>query len=191
VQVSNFMEVFVGVIADGAIISIGTAWNRGESKEATHAILDSLGCWGRLVISRFLLGFAILGGLLMFFFPGVYFGVRLMFLEPVIVAENLSPIRSCRRSAELTRERFWPLLAIFALYLSISLVTLEFVVYMTECVTSFDHWWLSTAQFIIADFARAYGILCLTFAYARISGIEKENPEASIPHQKVRTIFDD
>ena len=60
--------------------------------------------FARLVIGEFLVNALVVGGVLVFLVPGIYFGIRLIFYKQEIIAGDASPIVAMRESFRRTAD---------------------------------------------------------------------------------------
>ncbi len=89
---------------------------------ATAAILKSLSCWGRLLLTYVLNALAVALGLMMLILPGVYFGVRFSFADYICVLEGKRPVEAMRQSWDNSADYFWLLLQGLALLMGLLLL---------------------------------------------------------------------
>lgn len=76
----------------------------------SNAVLLSLRCWGRLLVTYVLNALAVALGLMLLILPGVYFGVRLAFSDYICVLEDKRPVAALRQSWDTSSDYFWVLL---------------------------------------------------------------------------------
>ncbi|KEA64908.1 hypothetical protein ADIMK_0610 [Marinobacterium lacunae] len=111
------------------------------------AVLSSLSCWGRLLLTYILNALAVSLGLMLLIIPGVYFGVRFSVADYACVLERRSPIDAMRQSWEMTPEYFWVLLQGLAL-----LMGLLFLANLSVTRLLGDSSLLVTASSVLFDF---------------------------------------
>lgn len=75
--------------------------------------------WGRLILATLLFEVGVLLGLVLAVFPGVLLVVFCSLYGPVIVVERRGVWASFRRSAQLVRGHFWPILALTLIVVAI------------------------------------------------------------------------
>lgn len=187
----RMLGFFFGVVSDGAIVSTVFASMLGKRSTPDETIHLSLSNWGQLLAGRFIAGLVILGGLILLIVPGLYCFVKLSFLDQVIINEKRSPKENLRRSFELTRGKLPHLIAIHIIYVAIGAfgyISASFAV----IALSNDETWITEAFLsLVYDFAEAFGIVCMTIAYADLAGQDALNPELFGPVRNDRSIFEE
>lgn len=81
----------------------------------------------RVLIAGFLTGVGALAGLLCCIAPGVWLYTSWWVAIPALVTEGLGPVESMRRSFQLVRTRFWPVLAVALLAFLLNLALQQVV----------------------------------------------------------------
>lgn len=185
------LGLFVGVISDGAIISIVIASLLGRSTSPHNAIAISLRAWGRLFIGRAVAGFVILGGLLLVFLPGLYCFVKLSILDQIVINEKQAPMRNVKRSFELTRGKVPQLFALNIIYVLLGALAYFSALAAVSAFSITENWVTEAFLSLAYDFMEALGIVCMTYAYADLAGHDMLNAELFGPILSDRSIFDD
>lgn len=193
IRLYRYLENFIGIIADGAIVTLGICVALRRSPRADDSIHIGFVSWPKFVITRLIYWLAICGGFLCLILPGFYMLVRLSLIDQVVINERFSAFKAIRRSHELTRNRFWHLAAINSIYVLI-IVCWYLSIYMVFEMLPLPDEWLWVIDACIATIARlalAYWILCLTVVYTDIVGVSGLNAQLFGPIRKDRSIFDE
>lgn len=177
----RLMEMFIGVISDGAIVSIVLASLLGNRTDPREAISISVSSRGRLAIGRVLAGLIILAGLILFIVPGLYCFAKLSFLDQIIINENRSSLQSIRRSFELTCGKVPKIIAIHVVYVFLGAVGYFSGSLAADIFSTHEHWFAEALLSLIYDFMEAFGIVCLTLAYADLAAQDALNAELFVP----------
>ena len=104
-QLRNLVEMVFGPIYAGGIITALAARMSGERLSFLEAIRAGLHHWGRLFLTRLVVGLVIGLGFLAFIIPGILFAIRYCLVDEVVVLEGEGVRVSRRRSTYLTRGR--------------------------------------------------------------------------------------
>lgn len=90
--------------------------------------------------TQFLVGFTVLGGLILFIIPGVIFGLWFSFSLLFAVVEENNVVESMKKSKELVSGYFWPILGRFTVITLIVLLmnlVLSFIPFIGPLITMF------------------------------------------------------
>lgn len=98
-------------IAAGLVRLVG-AWQTGGDLTIGELLRGSLRQSWALLASWVIVHIGEGVGMLLLAFPGLIVMTLCLVTAPVIGAENLGPIAAIRRSARLTRRRFWPVMGL-------------------------------------------------------------------------------
>jgi len=167
-QFAQFSANFIGIIATGAVISIGATASSGATPSIRSALIEGVKSWPQLFWTRLIAGLAVLLALLFFIIPGIYVWIRLSLVESIAVIEPLSGTRAIRRSWELTRGQFWYVLGVWATMGGVLVAMLSAIFLVTFAillVPDMDYWFLDAATSFMLDLGMAYITLCYYLAY--------------------------
>ena len=87
-QLRNLVEMVFGPIYAGGIITALAARMSGERLSFLEAIRAGLHHWGRLFLTRLVVGLVIGLGFLAFIIPGILFAIRFCLVDEVVVLEG-------------------------------------------------------------------------------------------------------
>jgi hypothetical protein len=185
-SMSYWIEVLVGILPTAGTIAIGDAAMRGERPNIWLGLRAGLEAWPRMILTRIIVSFFTLIGMIAFVIPGVYFAVRSVLAESVTVIEHANGMDSVRRSFELTLGQFWRYLV-----LSAATVVLLFVLGMLVAIPGalfpdIDHWLLSAGLALLVDVLAGVPLMIFVAGYwasahptrARIIGDAASTPPA-------------
>ena len=107
---SQIIDSLLLVFVAAAMARLIAAWYAGSDCTAGEALAAAGKCWWALLISWLLIhvleALALVGLVVGIVVPMTFFAVT----APALVLEGLGPIAAMRRSAALTRRRWWPVL---------------------------------------------------------------------------------
>ena len=119
--IRSFVAGIVGLIFNfvGQAVILYGAFQamRGRAVHLGDAIQRGLSRFWSILGLSILVALGIGIGFLLFIIPGVMLAVRWSVALPACVVENLGPLASMRRSAELTRGHRWKIFGLFVLFL--------------------------------------------------------------------------
>ena len=123
-RLENAGQMWIGIIAVGAILSVASvAADRGKPT-FSEAIGVGLARWGNLWTSYFCYGIVAAFGLILLVIPGIYFMVRAVYADVIAVSEQAHGPTAIRRSFELTKGRFWETFAVCLTIMGVYAATL-------------------------------------------------------------------
>ncbi len=174
-RVNNVADGFFGIIAVGAVLTIcGAAWE-GAPIGFWAAFGAGFTNWGRLWLARFVLGICLIFSLLALILPGIWVLVRLSFVDQVAIGERLTGTGAIKRSWELTRGRFWPLLG----YLLVGILPVVALGILSgipmEIDFRLDSWWFSAITSCVIDFGVLFFLIFMFVVYRHY--LDGENPD--------------
>jgi len=180
IRLSQFLDNFIGIIATAGVTCI--ALNAGSERKTSYgeALGTGFKSWGRMWITRFLFGVAVIVGLLLLIIPGIFLAVRLGLGEAVVIAEGKSGPAALRRSYELTRGRFWPLLGIIGLIILICLPLLLLTSLPAAFIPQLDHWLINAGTMLAVDIIVAFFTIVFLCSY-RILAEPNDSEPPSLP----------
>jgi len=184
------LTTFVGVIGDGAVIAIVLASLLGKSLMPGEAVSISLSAWGRLFVGRFLAGLIILGGFILIVVPGLYCFVKLSLIDQVIMNERRSARENVKRTFELTRGKVPHFIAIHVIYVLLGAIAFFTSVAAVSAFSTTENWITEAFLALAYDFGEAFGVVCMTVAYADLAGRETINVELFGPDRSDRSILE-
>lgn len=76
----------------------------------TSAAPDAL----KYIAAQILLGLIVLGGLILFIVPGIYFAIKYMFTPYLVIDKGMGPIEALKASGDVTKGIKWDLIGFFA-----------------------------------------------------------------------------
>jgi len=106
-RTSYWIAVLVGIVPTAGITAIGDAAMRGQRPGVWFGLHAGLEAWQRMIVTRIIVTFITVIGMVALVIPGTYFGVRSMLAESVTVIEHANSTHSIQRSFELTLGQFW------------------------------------------------------------------------------------
>lgn len=119
----SLVEIFFSPIYAAGIVTALAARMAGERTSYGDAMRAGLHHWGRLFGAQLVARILITLGLLCFIVPGVFLGIRYMFVNEVVVLEGAGVVDSRWRSTMLTRGREWALFQAGAFSIGIVILT--------------------------------------------------------------------
>ena len=139
-----------GLLATGAIFYMLGQQILKRPCGISSALRAALSCWGRLCVAAFISGIGMLLGFIMLVIPGIIAAVRAALVNPSVVDGGKSGFGAWEESWELTRGRFWVVLA-YTLIVALMCGTPVMIVgIITKLIPLLDHW---TIQGIANSFA--------------------------------------
>lgn len=189
---ARFLDNVFGVIGVGGIISIAHECMLGNKADINASFSMGCGAWWRMMwahaFTNFLLTAAILlAGLasdqlivtLLIAFPVAYLVPRLSLVYQIVFLEKVSVIGAMRRSFQLTKGLFWPLLRLLLILVILIAIPIGFIVALTLCFPELDHWLVDACTMLFMDFIAAYGIIVLLLVYKQVSAVSGTATEAA------------
>ncbi len=160
IRLTNVAEGLFGIIAVGAVLTIcNAAWD-GESIGFGRAIAGGFTNWGRLWFARFILGFCLIGAFIALVLPLIWVAVRLSLIDQVVIREKLTGTDAIRRTWDLTRGKFWPILG-YVILGTIPIMGMGFMVGIPLGFEELDTWWVSAIGSCIIGLAEVFLIIFL------------------------------
>jgi len=151
-KLTQFFELFVGIIATAAVISIGaTATKNGTPN------------------------FSIL-----FIVPGIYLSIRLCFANAIVVVERKAGFNAFRRSFELTENNSWYIFKLSCALILLFLLLFAVAIMPSLLFPTLDTWIYDACVQLIFDAATAYMTLCFFCGYRGLSE-QSKNKQADAP----------
>jgi hypothetical protein len=117
------LSVVAGAVLQGALIYAVIQDLNGQRPPITDLVSFGLRNILPLVGVSFLLGIAVMLGLILLVVPGVMMACAWCTATPALIAERTGVIGAFRRSAELTRGNRWRILGLFAIWVVAVLLT--------------------------------------------------------------------
>ena len=112
---TSLISLFLGVLATAAITKAVADQYLGRSPSIADSLAFARGRWGTLLRMLFLEGLIVLLGLIALVIPGVYLFIAFTVAGPVLILEGIGARDSLRRSRNLVRGRWWPVLGVLIL----------------------------------------------------------------------------
>lgn len=162
---SFWIVTIVGILPTGGIIAIGDAALRGQRPGLWFGLRAGLEAWPRLIITRIVVTFITLLGLVAFFIPGIYFGVRSSLAEPIAAIERTGAMQNTQRSFELTHGSFWRYFFLSAGVAVFVIVLGALTAIPGELFPERDHWLLSAGLTLAVDILSGFPVLVFVAAY--------------------------
>jgi len=124
---SSAYELLVGLLFyplyTGALILFLDARSRGEQPAARNLLAMALRMWPTFAVMSALSTLLIMFGLSLFFIPGIWVMVKLVFSEYLLVLRGLTPLNAMRGSFAMTNGHFVRILAcVLCIYIPLSLL---------------------------------------------------------------------
>jgi hypothetical protein len=164
-RLQRTLDNLFGIIATGGVIAIETAAMRGVKMTVWGGLIAGVTSWPRLFWTRLIRGLLLLLAFLALIIPGIYFAIRLVFVEPVAVIEHWSGGNCIKRAYELTAGRFWLLFWLLVLSYS-AIVFISFALFIPLAFfPEIDHWLVSTAISLVVDVLSQIPTSILVAAY--------------------------
>jgi hypothetical protein len=133
----------------------------------------------RVLLVSIFQGIAILGGLLLCVFPGIFLMMTLYVVIPAAVEERLGPIRALRRSAELTRGYRLHIFFVFG-KLAFAQFALTLAVGILVALLGGGAWIRDLLRFLIGALFVALGATAAAVAYYRLRMVKEGVSAAEI-----------
>ncbi len=181
------LATFVGVIGDGAVIAIVLASLLGKSLTPGAAVSISLSAWGRLFVGRLLAGLIILGGFILIVVPGLYCFVKLSLIDQVVMNEQRSARENVKRTFDLTQCKVPHFIAIHVIYVLLGAIAFFTSLAAVSAFSTTENWITEAFLSLAYDFGEAFGVVCMTVAYADLAGRDTINAELFGPDHTDRT----
>jgi hypothetical protein len=112
---SPVFDVLVGLLFyplyTGALILFVDARSNGETPRPRDLLAVALRIWPMFALLAAISTLMIMLGIYMFLLPGLWIMVKLVFSEYLLVLRGLTPLAAIKQSMELSRGRFWMILA--------------------------------------------------------------------------------
>ena len=171
-RMNMVLENLIGIVVLGGVIQIGSdAWHR-QPISWLKGLAAGLAAWPRLLVTRIVIGIAVVLGLLLLVLPGLYLAVRTALAEVSSVLEQNAGTKAMRRSIDLTSGKFFRyVLLIFTTYppLFIFAALLD---WPRVLFPHLDHWLVAAALRMLIYLAEPW--IILIFVAAFISEVEEE-----------------
>lgn len=164
-KLSQFLDNFFGIIATSAVINVIMNSMQGRSSSYLGSLKTGFSYWGKMWWMRFVQGILLLCLFILLILPGIYYLVRWSLAETVVLSEGITGMKALRRSAELTRGLFWPLIWLGVFPFLIFLVPLGIYILLITVDERFDLWWVDAAFSLSLDFIMAFGTVVFVCAY--------------------------
>lgn len=116
VRAAMLVEGIFSPISAAALIYALFEIKSGRHVTYKEALAVGFKKWGPLFAARFVVGFLILGGLILFVIPGVIVLVRYALMDAAVVLEGEGTAGARARSAKLTSGRRWQIFGAAALF---------------------------------------------------------------------------
>ena len=179
-KLTQFFELFVGIIATAAVISIGATATKNGTPNFSKALTEALLAWPRMWWTSFLAGLAIAVGLLLFIVPGIYLSIRLCFANAIVVVERKAGFNAFRRSFELTENNSWYIFKLSCALILLFLLLFAVAIMPSLLFPTLDTWIYDACVQLIFDAATAYMTLCFFCGYRGLSE-QSKNKQADAP----------
>jgi hypothetical protein len=123
---SLILFLVVSPLTNGAIIHATASEYLNRPVTAGQAFRASLGKLGRLVVTSIYGGLIIIGGLILFVIPGIYFALRYSLISQGVMIDNVSGGEALKRSGALMKNNYSKAfvlgLLLFIIFFAIGLV---------------------------------------------------------------------
>lgn len=106
-RLNQVAELVIGTFLASTVISAMREISGGGFITLASALRQGRKHWGAIVSASFFAGIRVSLGLICLIVPGIYYAVRCAFALPVVIFEGESGNRAVKKSAELTRNRWW------------------------------------------------------------------------------------
>ena len=169
IRVSQFIEGSFGTIYVGALIHALAQLKLGlhptYRESMTHA---GRKCF-KLFSTRFVTGFIVLGGLILFVVPGIVFALRYALIDAVVLLEDVEGPKARKLSVNLTEGKRWKILwtmILTYLGLLITTITVSFILYLPlSLIGQQDNFGVELIYQCIASILSALPIIVLFLFY--------------------------
>jgi uncharacterized membrane protein YeaQ/YmgE (transglycosylase-associated protein family) len=111
----RLLELASFALAAGACLTAVVAHRAGDGLSGRSALAGASAKLGPLVGLALVTALGVAAGLLLLFVPGVWIATVWSLAMPVLIVEGADISVALRRSTELVRGRFWPILGLLAL----------------------------------------------------------------------------
>lgn len=136
--------IFITLIAIVTLGMIRTTLSHADKKDASLADLFRLNLFGKYLLTSLIYLFLVVGGLILFIIPGVYWGLKYQFATYLLVDKKLSIAKSFEESAKLVQGYEWDLLSYWLVMILLNVVGILFfvigvVVTLPITITGYTH----------------------------------------------------
>ncbi len=97
------------IVLDIGLIKIALKFN-GSQKPDFEDLYNHYPLFWQYLAGSLLSGLIVLGGFILLIIPGIYFSVKLQFVQYLIVDRGLGPMEAIQKSWKMTEGSFWNLL---------------------------------------------------------------------------------
>ena len=123
VIIMGLVSFVIGIFVNMAVVRVGLRFTDGETAEYSDIYMSYPLFW-KFLGGAILYGLIVLGGLILFIVPGIYWGIKYHFFAYFIIDEGLGPVEALRRSGEITYGSKWELLLLALAFFGINLLGL-------------------------------------------------------------------
>jgi hypothetical protein len=162
---NNFIEGAFGPIYVGGMIYALAQRKQGKWVTYSEAISVGFRNWGRLFGTRFVTGFIVLAGLILFIIPGIILLLKYALIDNVVVLEETSGGEARERSAALTTGKRWQIVGAYVVY-SLMVIPAGFGIgWVVEQFPAINNMWTAIATDSVLDIVASYIVIVLFLFY--------------------------
>lgn len=169
IRVSQFIEGSFGTIYVGALIHALAQLNMGLHPTYRESMTYAGRKCFKLFSTRFVTGFIVLGGLILFVVPGIVLALRYALIDAVVLLEDVEGPKARKLSVNLTEGKRWKILwtmILTYLGLLITTITVSFILYLPlSLIGQQDNFGVELIYQCIASILSALPIIVLFLFY--------------------------
>ncbi len=120
--------IFITLIALVTLGMVRTTLQHIDKKDTSLADLFRLNLFGRYLAAALIYLFLVIGGLILFIIPGIYWGLKYQFATYLLVDKKLSIGKSFEESAKLVEGYEWDLLSYWLVMILLNIAGILFFV---------------------------------------------------------------
>lgn len=128
IYTSVIRGIFIILMALVTLGMVRTTLHQVDKKDTSLADLFRLNLFGRYLAVALIYLFLVIGGLILFIIPGVYWGLKYQFATYLVVDKKLSIGKSFEESAKLVEGYEWDLLSYWLIMILLNIVGILFFV---------------------------------------------------------------